>query len=239
MSLCWQGLQTMHTHDSSLLAPGIPQYSPSIWHRYLSDGRLAWVMLASHNLSKAAWGEMQKSNFMVRSFEVGVLFLPDLELLYRQHRHHDYCCSTGVCSTSILLLHDCFTDSRIVPEHIARACMIAVGHKLATGLCACMLPVSCNAFSRPSDLWRFPGLTLPAFAVPQTLGFKLGTTADVQQLPTDTTKEFIILPYSLPLNAYMPTYDLPWTSDGPHPGLDVHGCAFADARPSPYGRLQD
>ena len=57
-------------------------------------------MLASHNLSKAAWGQLQKSKsqFMVLSYELAVLFLPDLELLYRQHRHHGYCCSTGVYS---------------------------------------------------------------------------------------------------------------------------------------------
>ena len=56
-------------------------------------------MLASHNLSKAAWGQLQKSKsqFMVLSYELAVLFLPDLELLYRQHRHHGYCCSTGLC----------------------------------------------------------------------------------------------------------------------------------------------
>ena len=59
-------------------------------------------MLASHNLSKAAWGHLQRrdSQLMVHSFEMGVLFVPDLELLYRQHRHHGYCCSTGACRIS-------------------------------------------------------------------------------------------------------------------------------------------
>ncbi|KAL3519526.1 hypothetical protein ACH5RR_017675 [Cinchona calisaya] len=39
---------------------------------------LAWLLLTSANLSKAAWGTLQKGNsqLMVRSYELGVLFLP-------------------------------------------------------------------------------------------------------------------------------------------------------------------
>ncbi|KAI6651995.1 Tyrosyl-DNA phosphodiesterase 1-like isoform X1 [Oopsacas minuta] len=39
---------------------------------------LAWLLLTSANLSKAAWGTLQKddSQFMIRSYELGVLFLP-------------------------------------------------------------------------------------------------------------------------------------------------------------------
>jgi tyrosyl-DNA phosphodiesterase-1 len=38
------------------------------------------VLLTSANLSKAAWGELQKdgTQFMIRNFEIGVLFLPSL-----------------------------------------------------------------------------------------------------------------------------------------------------------------
>ncbi|KAF0688610.1 Aste57867_19783 [Aphanomyces stellatus] len=40
---------------------------------------LDYVLLTSANLSKAAWGALQKSNtqFMIRSYELGVLLLPD------------------------------------------------------------------------------------------------------------------------------------------------------------------
>ncbi|XP_050367388.1 tyrosyl-DNA phosphodiesterase 1 [Argentina anserina] len=40
--------------------------------------KLAWFLLTSANLSKAAWGALQKNNsqFMIRSYELGVLFLP-------------------------------------------------------------------------------------------------------------------------------------------------------------------
>ena len=49
--------------------------------RYATRGGLAcvsWWYIGSHNLSKAAWGEVQKGGkqFCVRSYEMGVLFFP-------------------------------------------------------------------------------------------------------------------------------------------------------------------
>lgn len=43
-----------------------------------NDQNLAWFLLSSANLSKAAWGALQKNNsqLMIRSYELGVLFLP-------------------------------------------------------------------------------------------------------------------------------------------------------------------
>jgi len=40
--------------------------------------KLPWVILTSSNLSKAAWGCLQKKNtqFMIRHYEAGVMFLP-------------------------------------------------------------------------------------------------------------------------------------------------------------------
>lgn len=45
------------------------------------DQQLAYFILASHNLSKAAWGQLQKGGqqLFVMSFELGVLLLPSLE----------------------------------------------------------------------------------------------------------------------------------------------------------------
>ncbi|KAI4368211.1 hypothetical protein MLD38_016795 [Melastoma candidum] len=44
---------------------------------------LAWLLLTSANLSKAAWGALQKNNsqLMIRSYELGVLFLPSVTQL--------------------------------------------------------------------------------------------------------------------------------------------------------------
>ncbi|QCD91881.1 tyrosyl-DNA phosphodiesterase 1 isoform X1 [Vigna unguiculata] len=43
-----------------------------------NNQNLAWFLLTSANLSKAAWGALQKNNtqLMIRSYELGVLFLP-------------------------------------------------------------------------------------------------------------------------------------------------------------------
>ncbi|RLN97701.1 hypothetical protein BBJ28_00012097, partial [Nothophytophthora sp. Chile5] len=43
-------------------------------------GTLDWVIMTSSNMSKAAWGAFQKSKtqFMIRSYELGVMFLPPL-----------------------------------------------------------------------------------------------------------------------------------------------------------------
>ncbi|KAK2360376.1 tyrosyl-DNA phosphodiesterase [Trifolium repens] len=43
-----------------------------------NNQNIAWFCLTSANLSKAAWGALQKNNsqLMIRSYELGVLFLP-------------------------------------------------------------------------------------------------------------------------------------------------------------------
>lgn len=45
-----------------------------------SDRRLAWAIVASHNLSQAAWGKCEKNGMQlyIKSYELGVLLLPSL-----------------------------------------------------------------------------------------------------------------------------------------------------------------
>ncbi|KAF5898703.1 tyrosyl-DNA phosphodiesterase 1, partial [Clarias magur] len=40
--------------------------------------QLAWFLVTSANLSKAAWGALEKNNtqMMIRSYELGILYLP-------------------------------------------------------------------------------------------------------------------------------------------------------------------
>ncbi|KAI3740861.1 hypothetical protein L2E82_31335 [Cichorium intybus] len=54
---------------------------------------LAWFLLTSANLSKAAWGALQKNNtqLMIRSYELGVLFLPSST----NHGHAFSCTRNG------------------------------------------------------------------------------------------------------------------------------------------------
>ncbi|XP_078157111.1 tyrosyl-DNA phosphodiesterase-like protein isoform X2 [Carex rostrata] len=58
---------------------------------------IAWFLLTSANLSKAAWGALQKNNtqLMIRSYELGVLFLPSMLL----HESSFSCTSTSVVPT--------------------------------------------------------------------------------------------------------------------------------------------
>ncbi|XP_076922636.1 tyrosyl-DNA phosphodiesterase 1-like [Bidens hawaiensis] len=57
---------------------------------------LAWFLLTSSNLSKAAWGALQKNNtqLMIRSYELGVLFLPSSI----SHDHAFSCTESGSTS---------------------------------------------------------------------------------------------------------------------------------------------
>uniref|UniRef100_A0A7I3ZYA7 PNK FHA domain-containing protein n=1 Tax=Physcomitrium patens TaxID=3218 RepID=A0A7I3ZYA7_PHYPA len=73
LSKYWYRWQADHTGRSR----AIPHIKTFL--RY-NDQRLAWFLLTSSNLSKAAWGVLQKngSQLMIRSYELGVLFLPSL-----------------------------------------------------------------------------------------------------------------------------------------------------------------
>merc|ERR1712224_156713 len=61
--------------------------------RYHAEtGRIAWMVLASNNLSEGAWGVLEADEFqlLIKSFEIGVLLLPSLELEYlRQPKFFD------------------------------------------------------------------------------------------------------------------------------------------------------
>ncbi|XP_078673638.1 tyrosyl-DNA phosphodiesterase 1-like isoform X2 [Branchiostoma floridae x Branchiostoma belcheri] len=68
-------------HQWSASARGRTRASPHIktYTRTSPDcDRLAWFLVTSANLSKAAWGALEKNGaqLMIRSYEIGVLFLP-------------------------------------------------------------------------------------------------------------------------------------------------------------------
>ncbi|TYJ12942.1 hypothetical protein E1A91_A10G016300v1 [Gossypium mustelinum] len=67
----WAKWKASHTGRCRAM-PHIKTYT-----RYKGQN-LAWFLLTSANLSKAAWGALQKNNsqLMIRSYELGVLFLP-------------------------------------------------------------------------------------------------------------------------------------------------------------------
>ncbi|PSS04715.1 Tyrosyl-DNA phosphodiesterase [Actinidia chinensis var. chinensis] len=69
----WAKWKASHTGRCCAM-PHIKTYT-----RY-NGQNLAWLLLTSSNLSKAAWGVLQKNNsqLMIRSYELGVLFTPSL-----------------------------------------------------------------------------------------------------------------------------------------------------------------
>lgn len=66
--------------------------------RYSIDSNsLAWFMIGSHNLSKAAWGASQKggTQCMIRSYELSILCTPTLEMEYRSSKWYNFNAETG------------------------------------------------------------------------------------------------------------------------------------------------
>lgn len=64
----------------AMSSPSNGNVSSSDDHGPESDAVLAWMLLTSSNMSRAAWGELQKkgAQFMIRSYELGVLIWPGL-----------------------------------------------------------------------------------------------------------------------------------------------------------------
>ena len=55
-----------------------------------SNAEIIWLLLTSSNLSKAAWGALQKKGkqLMIRSYELGVLTFPELfQVIFNVNDH--------------------------------------------------------------------------------------------------------------------------------------------------------
>lgn len=74
-----------------------------------SEQQVAWMVLTSCNLSKAAWGQLQKggTSLYCMSFELGVLLLPRLEAEHR--RRGAFCCTPEHPHPSMLLPADAYS----------------------------------------------------------------------------------------------------------------------------------
>ena len=70
---------TAHTSQEAAM----PQIKTFVRY-HVETGRIAWMVLASNNLSEGAWGVLEADGFqlLIKSFEIGVLLLPSLELEY-------------------------------------------------------------------------------------------------------------------------------------------------------------
>lgn len=81
----WTPHESLHRQNAMPHIKTYARFDPSPAERDDGDqesksGVLDWAILTSANLSKAAWGAFQKNDaqFMIRSYELGVLFLPQL-----------------------------------------------------------------------------------------------------------------------------------------------------------------
>jgi len=72
----WNPPEQLHRKNAMPHIKTYARFDPRDAH----GGKLDWAILTSSNLSKAAWGAFQKNQtqLMVRSYELGVLFLPHL-----------------------------------------------------------------------------------------------------------------------------------------------------------------
>ncbi|KUF64698.1 Tyrosyl-DNA phosphodiesterase 1 [Phytophthora nicotianae] len=72
----WKPPSELHRQNAMPHIKSYARFNPS------DDGagELAWAIVTSSNLSKAAWGTLQKNKtqLMIRSYELGVMFLPPL-----------------------------------------------------------------------------------------------------------------------------------------------------------------
>lgn len=69
-----------------VISPSCHHTEPSMHSKYAEcsrDARIAFLVLTSHNLSKAAWGTLQKGDtqLYIMHYELGVLLVPSLELV--------------------------------------------------------------------------------------------------------------------------------------------------------------
>ena len=84
----WESPHCGRTHA----APHIKSYMR--YSPFASNLRCPWFLLTSANLSKAAWGSLDRTgkSLMIRSYEMGVLFLPKF-VLGEKHLHFKLCTS--------------------------------------------------------------------------------------------------------------------------------------------------
>lgn len=192
--------------------------------RFIGDC-LPWYLVASHNLSKAAWGALQKNGqqLMIRSYELGVLCVPSLEAKHRQHPHRGFCCTGDDRPAGAGGADETAGGGGPHPSALSNA----AGMEPTAGPCVefyamkqdKLMTIGTNIAAAPQDGSAQPNTqkTSPSASLP-TAGSKSrgsGSCAAVLRVP-------IPVPYSLPPQRYTAA-DFPWMADVAYPGLDILG----------------
>jgi Tyrosyl-DNA phosphodiesterase len=205
-----------------LLCSWAPKNGRMLSCRYTGN-RVAWCMLGSHNLSKAAWGELQKgaSSLFIRSYEVSVLLLPELEAAYRRHPHSHYSCTASAAAATSV-------------DPLLRCPAAAVGSADPQG--RANGAVATQAARNAPSTSRDAGSTIAfiaAFQEQQAVDPASNHSHDhrVVQVP-------LPLPYRLPPPSYVDG-DEPWLVDVLRPGSDALNRRMDDEVPNMAGISQE
>ncbi|KAL3159457.1 hypothetical protein ABBQ38_009882 [Trebouxia sp. C0009 RCD-2024] len=206
--------------------------------------QVAWFILASHNLSKAAWGALQKqgTQLFIRSFELGVMFLPSLEARYQQHPHQAFTCTRAMPGNRSSQQQS--PDPRSSPDPICRG--PATSAKQSTQHPSSSDPAGTpNAATDASGEREYLGLFDAG-----SQGSKQGAAHPMIEFWTsqseggdsshpgpDTCRLMMPIPYLLPPKRYAAT-DTPWCVDIEYSGVDALGRGINDPVESFYGRVQ-
>ncbi|GLI60365.1 hypothetical protein VaNZ11_002490 [Volvox africanus] len=184
--------------------------------------QLAWFLLASHNLSKAAWGDLQKNGtqLMIRSYELGVLVTPALEAAYRASPQYGFCCHPSPNSLQMEPRHRPQQQQQQQPSESTQMKDTSPSQVL----CITVTGVTFCSFAAPTTC-ALPGITLPSYAGDERSGDDGGGVTCM-----------IPVPYTLPPTSYHAGEDKPWVVDVPQQGLDALGLPWG-APYSHYGHI--
>ncbi|GIL60588.1 hypothetical protein Vafri_15126 [Volvox africanus] len=181
--------------------------------------QLAWFLVASHNLSKAAWGDLQKNGtqLMIRSYELGVLVTPALEAAYRASPQYGFCCYPSPNKLQM----EPRQQQQQQPSQSAQledtpSSQVPCVNTSGVTFCSFAAPTTCT----------LPGITLPSDAGGERAHGDAGGSVTCM----------IPVPYTLPPTSYRAGEDKPWVVDVPQQGLDALGLPWG-APYSHYGHI--
>eukprot|EP00879_Flechtneria_rotunda_P018160 GHRR01019047.1.p1 GENE.GHRR01019047.1~~GHRR01019047.1.p1 ORF type:complete len:271 (+),score=117.73 GHRR01019047.1:2964-3776(+) len=196
---------------------------------------LAWWLVTSHNVSKAAWGVLQKGGgqLHIMSYELGVLTTPALEAAWRQHPHRSYCCPGGgpvAAAAATVAASISRPTSQASTSVDGNLCFYAFSKQHSE-----QQPAAPSLATRQA--------TAPAAATHNSSkganGGSGNRSADRggSSNTSNSAAVYLPVPYRLPPEPYQDG-DSPWCCDVDYPGVDTLGYTCQDAPVRNYGNTE-
>jgi tyrosyl-DNA phosphodiesterase-1 len=178
--------------------------------------QLAWLLVCSHNMSKAAWGTLQKggAQLFVRSYELGVLLLPSLEAAYRSHPQRGFSCTApgGAAGAAGAAGSRLQQGGASTEQAAAAAAGPSVAEHGAAG----------GAARGFVEFWSMAAQEGGEESKQQQQQQQQGGVGSSCTEGPQVVRVHLPLPYQLPPERYAPG-DTPWAWDVPWEGLDALG----------------